>query len=307
MSLLAGVWKEIGNDAMFMACAERCLELAPDRPNPRFDIAHKYSALDMEANALFHYQQYVAATDNASGWNNLGVSAAQLKLPISAIDAYKRADQAGNSRATSNIAFAQLDAGFLEEALSVCQDGMKKPEPDSRLTEALARCQRAREDEEQKMIGLLEETAPRRTFLRRTGHASIQPAPDVLPRSWQGPKCTLKVTRNGSLLVLTGSYAQKKSGLASMLFPSDRDKNDVETFTVQYTGKLVGAAFVGKFTSALVRERSQLASSLLTADDGKDFVAFLDPDHQTIELLIGNDRHALTAIRESEEEPPEST
>jgi tetratricopeptide (TPR) repeat protein len=39
------VWKDLGKTDLFLACAERCLELAPDRANPRFALAHTYSDL----------------------------------------------------------------------------------------------------------------------------------------------------------------------------------------------------------------------------------------------------------------------
>jgi tetratricopeptide (TPR) repeat protein len=286
------VWKELGKTDLFLACAERCLELAPDRIDPRFALAHKYADLDRDAEALFHYRQYLREKDDPGGWNNLAVAASALKLPVTAIDGYLRADKEGNTLATSNLAYTKLGAGFADEAIELCNQGLKAKEPNPRLYEALAKCKRAQEDEATKESELLGATKDRREVLRATGKASLLATPDSLRSTWQGPRCQLSATLDGSRVRMVGTYERKLGNtlgnLMRGLFTDDR----TETVTAEFIGELYGEAFVGKVKTSAP---SMLAGLLSLADKGNDCVGYLDSNGTQLVILEGKIRYVLDA------------
>ena len=293
MQLLASAWKELGNDQMFIACAERCLEVAPDLTQPRFELAHKYSELGQEAHALFHYRHYVRSIDDAGGWNNLGVSAAQLKLRIAAIDAYERSEVGGNTLATSNLAYAQLRAGFVDKAMAMCREALGQSDPSPRIAEALAACQGAREEERKKEDELLAETNRLRGLRRAMGRASISMLAAPFPKKWKGPNCELVGDLSGTEVRLSGSFERSKYGALERVlghFKADQK----ETVTVEYAGQLFGLAFVGKVKTNWPGKQNNL---LTAADDGVAFIGSIDPSGGTIEIVEGDKKpYALIAL-----------
>jgi len=289
---MSAVWKELGKTELFLACAERCLELAPDRSDPRFSLAHKYSDLDRNTEALFHYRQYLLAKDDPGGWNNLGVVASALKLPVTAIDGYLRADKAGNTLATSNLAFAKLEAGFSDEAIELCERGLKAEQPNPRLLDALASCRRAQEEEATKESELLNATKVRREVLRATGKASLLVTPERLPTTWQGPLCELAATLNQSNVVMTGTYERKVGSTLGNLMSALYSDNRTEIVTVEYVGRLYGEAFVGKVKTSTPNASPTLLSLY---GEGNNCVGYFDSKFTQLVILEGASRYILSA------------
>jgi tetratricopeptide (TPR) repeat protein len=288
------VWKELGKTDLFLACAERCLELAPDRIDPRFALAHKYADLDRDAEALFHYRQYLREKDDPGGWNNLAVAASALKLPVTAIDGYLRADKEGNTLATSNLAFVKLEAGFADEAIELCNQGLKAKEPNPRLYDALAKCKRAQEDEATKESELLGATKDRREVLRATGKASLLATPDSLHSTWQGPRCQLSATLDGSRVVMVGTYERKLGNTLGNLMSGLFTDNRTEAVTVEYVGELHGEAFIGKVRTSTPSEVAGVLS--LAGREGSDCFGYLDSNGTQLVILEGKNRYALSAL-----------
>jgi tetratricopeptide (TPR) repeat protein len=288
---MADVWRAIGNDVMFFACLERCLELAPDRTDMRFDLAFRYDATGFGPHALYHYEELVKFKDQIPGWNNLGVVAGTLKLPVTAIDAYQVAANAGNSLAISNIASLKLDAGFLDEAVESCKTGLTDKEAHPRLSEVFASCQRAREKEQASKEEHLKSTTRRRNFLRLVGNASIQQMPQTRLTRWRINKCELIGIIDASGFELTGSYRERKySGLGSLLGGEPADSSPMIEKFVTYSGRCYGRALVG-------RVKTSGDGSLLGEGNGIEVVGYLRKDSSAIEILEGSDScYPITSV-----------
>lgn len=294
LSRIATVWKELGKIELFLACAERCLELAPDRTEPRFALAFKYDELKMGAEALFHYRQYLLAKEDPTAWNNLGVAASALKLPVTAIDGYVRADKNGNTLATSNLAFCKLQAGFVDEAIELCTRGLTAEDPNARLLDALAQSRRAREDENERESTLLDATKVRRQVLRAMGKASLLATPNRMNDTWEGPLCHLAATLDGSRVTMTGIYERKAGTLAGLMGGLFAD-NRSEAVTVEYVGHLYGEAFVGQIKTST--PSSPLTGTLtLLGSEGIDCIGYLDSNGSQLVILEGKNRYVLSAL-----------
>jgi tetratricopeptide (TPR) repeat protein len=289
------VWKDLGKTDLFIACAERCLELAPDKTNPRFALAHKYSELHLNAEALYHYRQYVLAKDDPGGWNNLGVAAANSKLPVTAVDCYLRADKAGSTLATSNLAFAKLEAGFTDEAIELCNNRTEAKDIDPRLFDALAKSNRAREDEATKESELLGEIVVRREVFRAMGKASLRSTPSSLRPTWQGSNCRLVAEFDGSRVAMNGTYERQSGSMTGFLGGLFSATNSTEIVTVEYTGEMFGEAFVGKVKTSTP---STPAVGLLSlgGGQGSDCVGYIESNGAQFVMLDGKNRYILEAI-----------
>jgi Flp pilus assembly protein TadD len=277
MVQLATLWKTLGETPLFMACAERALELAPDRTHPRFDLARAYSDAEEEGHALFHYRQYLALkSDDSGALNNLGVAAMANDLPISGIEAYREAEKQGNTLASSNLAYALLAAGFLSDAVEVCDRGLENPEPDPRLLDAKAQCERARTKESELEEKVLEGIARRRSIAQRLGKASIETPVSSVPLTWHGPRHDLTAKITGQRLLLEGKYLRPRSALTIGLGLGP----EAVPVQVTYEGKLIGRAFVG----TVKRNEGGRTTSLLGADEA-ECVGIIDEKGTRLELF----------------------
>jgi hypothetical protein len=189
------------------------------------------------------------------------------------------------------LAFAKLDAGFADEAIELCNRGLKADEPNPRLLDALAKCRRAQEDESTKESGLLDSTKVRREVFRAMGRASLLPTPVRLHSTWQGPLCKLVATVDHSSVVMTGTYERKGflGGLLSGLYTDGK----TETATVEYLGRLYGEVFVGKVKTSTP---SSLTGVSFLGGEGIDCVGYLDSTGTELVILEGKNRYVLSAL-----------
>ena len=111
-------------DLLFGAC-ERILQLHPDDSETRFSLAHQYSEADQEGLSLFHYLKIPYQEREVGAWNNLGVQFDQCNLPGKSVDAYRKAEELGETLAMSNLAQKFISSGFLREADEICNRAMK--------------------------------------------------------------------------------------------------------------------------------------------------------------------------------------
>jgi hypothetical protein len=294
---IASIWLELGNTDIYYATAERYLELAPDKGPLRFALASKYGAIGRDADALFHYRQYIQTQqENSGAYNNVGVAADTLKLPVTAIDGYLKAEETGNSLATSNRVYALLGAGFVDDAIKVCEDALNRPNPDPRVSEARAKAQRTREEEHERETRLISDTAARRKLFRHMGQATLRKAPDLFPEMWRGPEFILSAKLNGESLSMVGTYMRDKGALLSSLLGfGGTTKEEVR---VEYSGRLYGLAFVGFVVTQPTNSTPASASLLGGKEDKKDCVGYLDASGRKFEILEAGARfYTLTTVQ----------
>jgi tetratricopeptide (TPR) repeat protein len=242
MAALATVWKELKFNELFIACSERCLELEPSREEPRFSLAHLYNELGRKTEALYHYRQLIKTHDNPGALNNLGVSAAGVRLPATAVDFYRKAERKGNSLATSNLVYAYLGAGFVDEALKLSQEGLKTESPHPSLSEAYAAALRMREEEEKKEQDASRDIPSKRSKWLDIALACTQPAITEIAPTWKNQSATLQASQRDSSLEIEGRFIrQPLGGLAGLMSYSPAP----EEITLRIALKLVGLAGVG--------------------------------------------------------------
>jgi tetratricopeptide (TPR) repeat protein len=149
------------NDALFTAFSEKALLLNPSNNSLRFSLAYKYSNMDRDKLALYHYNILAANSPDSSNCNNLGVAYANLEMPSKAVEYYIKANELGATISRANLAQKLLNEGFIDYANEQLKEAMKSEnyEKDN-IGKALSRIDRIREEEakkEKEALGSIEE------------------------------------------------------------------------------------------------------------------------------------------------------
>jgi len=83
---------------------ERLLQLHPDDVKARSTLAYHYSQAHQDELSFYHYLKIPYQERNAITWNNLGVQFDHFNLASKSVDAYRTAENLGETLAMSNLA-----------------------------------------------------------------------------------------------------------------------------------------------------------------------------------------------------------
>src|SRR5262249_54775087 len=103
---------------------ERILQFHPDDFETRFSLAFNYSEAAQNELSLLHYLKIPYEDRGSVTWKNLGVAFDHCNLSSKSVDAYRKAEEAGETLAMSNLAQKFISSGFLCEANEVCKRAM---------------------------------------------------------------------------------------------------------------------------------------------------------------------------------------
>ena len=153
------------DDDLFSAFSEKALLLNPSDDSLRFNLAYRYSQLDKNELALYHYKILVSNKPEPANLNNLGVSYSDLGMPNKAIEFYKKASKVGSTISRANLAQKYLNEGFVEEASEQLTKAMetKEYEKDD-IGRALTRIDTTKENEKKKEEKILKDVEEVRQF-----------------------------------------------------------------------------------------------------------------------------------------------
>lgn len=246
----------------------------------RFSLGFQYDSLDENRAALLHYLGIPEQKRGGAAWNNLGYTREKLKLTIGTVRAYQKAIDDKESLAFSNLAKRYLSAGFIEEALEVCDKGLAALPNDKDISECKVYVQSQRDAELKLGEKILVEARPVSGIYLQLGKAMLRPSIHDLPTNWHGPKSDLMVTLKGDRITAAGEYTEQPSGLASAIAQSFGPQTPL-TYRVEYEGTVRGRAVVGSV------QQSRAASSTLLGSwsSPTPFVMFISNDGRTIEVI----------------------
>ena len=148
---LSDIAKSMENDDLFIAFSEKALLLNPSNNSLRFSLAYKYSNMDKDKLALYHYNILIANSPDSSNYNNLGVAYGNLQMPSKAVECYIKANELGATLSRANLAQKLLNEGFIDYANEQLKEAMKSEnyEKDN-IGRALSRIDRIHEEEAKK-------------------------------------------------------------------------------------------------------------------------------------------------------------
>jgi hypothetical protein len=228
---------------------EKLLQITPDDTDSRFKLAYRYSQANLEGVALFHYLN-IHYSDRESGtWNNLGVQFNHFDLAGKAVEAFRKAEDLGETLAMSNLAFNFITGGFLREAEDICNKAMGIKNCDKRVNQAITRLKELPDEETKKQEEIISKALPLSEFFIKFGHALLQLEPPDQEGRWQGPDCELKITLKNGTFSAVGEYEWKNSGLGLINAPvglrTAALPPTVKRFRIVYEGSVQGRAING--------------------------------------------------------------
>lgn len=254
---------------VYYGLSERLLELNPGYTDDRFNLAYRYSQGTEDKLSLFHYLKIPETERHDASWNNLGVQYNHFQMVGRAVDSYRKAADAGNTLAMSNLANKFIQAGFLTEGKEICDKALMVKDYHNNVNLSLARIHEIPDEEAKKKDALVHETIPYTDFYKAFGKAFCKINPPDSEGIWEGPKCKLDIEIRGDQFRAKGTYELPGIGfnaLASLQSmgiggPSETTRKRIINYEGTLSGYTVRASITDKPADT---ESATLRQTLLT-------------------------------------------
>jgi hypothetical protein len=270
---------DLEKDAVFrLALMEHAVESHPTDTQKRFALAYKHSENENEDMALYHYLRIPGPQRDPTTWNNIGVSFGQFALPVKGIKAFRRAADAGETLAMSNLGNKLLNAGFFDDADAECKKALAIPDYHKNVATLLNRLKDVPEEEDKKLQETLEKAKAKVAFYRQVGTGVMLETPSVIASKWTASEGTLGAQLSNEALRLFGSYERPSSSLGGLLGGGPTAPNT--THRIEYSGRMRGRMFVG----TVMRTRDGAHTSLLDGVPTKTLM-YLSADGSVLSVM----------------------
>ena len=270
---------------LYFGVIEQLLQINPDDNLSRFHLAYKYSQINQDELALFHYLKIPFMERDASSWNNIGVEFEICEMPNKSVEAFRQSEKIGETLAMSNLANKLIKVGFLEEAEEICNRALKIENYHKNVIDSISKIKAMPEEEEKKENAIRERVRSLSEFYREYGHASLQKDTDNLAGHWQGPSCDLNVTINENRFTASGFYEQEQSlGIGMLMRPSAYTPKK-KRLNVKYEGQVFGRAIKGTFMESADMEPTLVTGTSLLGDA----LAIAEAENKSDVLMILSD------------------
>ena len=278
------VAEEQKEDDIAIASLEKLLNLDPSDNDRRFNLAYKYSHARRADMAALHYERIPSSLRTPAGWNNLGVAYEGLSFAIRAVDAYRRAAEAGETLAASNIAKRFLDAGFVQEASSLLEEASRKPAHDKLVDTRFAEAKEARDDEGKERDKLLAKSRATSDFYATYGEARLARDLVDVAGPWKTPRGTATVVLSGTSFVAT--LEERILGLMSLAIARQAGADTTGSIRhVLVTGPRVGRTVAVTISPA---DKSADRRSLLDEAGDPKALIWISPDGKELHFMEGS-------------------
>jgi tetratricopeptide (TPR) repeat protein len=284
---LADIAKNKGDLVGSIPALERIVQLVPDDYDAKFSLAYAHSQNANDPLALLHYLKIPEHERSGATWNNVGVSSDAQGLPARAVDAYRKAQDAQETLAMSNLAAKFLRAGFLTEAMSLCEQALKVEDTHKNVGLTWASTKELPDEERKRLDKILTDAGPISNFYRLVGRGEARSQPDYLPPTWIAPEAAVTVSIKGDAFIAEGSYEVPGFGGLLGSFTLAGPPPPVQKFRVTYHGILKGRTVHGRVNRRLESDAQQ-PPSLLSAV----------PEHPKILMLLTDDGSELKAMEQ---------
>ena len=227
--------------------------------------------------AFFHYSKIPARLRDSNAWNNIGVSFSHFEMPAKSTSAFRRAEELGETLAMSNLGFALLHDGFIEEASELANKAIQLGNYHANITDLLKRLKEIPEDEDKKETEALEKVKPKATFYRRFGNAALMETPAEIGDKWRGPETEFNASLEGSNVRIVGSFEADDNPFAAFVDGVVRRK---VTRRIEYTLKLRGNVLIGEVKRTT--DGQQSSSFLALGSNSRKVRMYFDADRRVL-------------------------
>ncbi|GAA0535512.1 tetratricopeptide (TPR) repeat protein [Rhizomicrobium palustre] len=217
LSALREIAEAQKSDGLLIAAMERIVDIAPDDFEIRFKLAFKHSEMGNEELALYHYNKIPWESREAHVWNNLGVALDNLKMPVKAVNAYRAAEDRGETLAMSNLGQKFLRAGFSNEAKVIFEKGRTFENYHKNIDAGLAQLKDVPEEENKTLTETMDKLRPKAEFYKALGEAVTSAEGVTIGEKWQRGDRVLIFKFEGNNFSAKSTYEVASNSLANAL------------------------------------------------------------------------------------------
>lgn len=237
-SLLYEILKDEKETFFALGFAEAAIRDNPQHPL-RFQLGLDYRAARMNDLFLLHFDyMYHGDSGNSSALHNLALALSSCDLPITSVEHYKKAIEAGETLSAANLGYKYLDAGMAEDAKGVLQPAMQEEQHDTRVDICFADIGSRTKAEGEKREGILESAQDKRKFFIQMGDG-LQEKAITIDGDWIFPFGRITLATKNNEVSGTTEIQTPETGFGSAflgLGKTDSVKTEIYTFTGKLTG-----------------------------------------------------------------------
>ena len=279
---------------IFFSLTEAALAIQPDDSSLRFDLAYKYSELDLFKLSTYHYKILVQTSPTDNNWNNLGVAYSNLNINTKSIDAYIKSSNLEGTLAKSNLANKLLSVGFSEQATELCKQAMTKEDYDKRVAASLDSINE-KLDADNKLDALIsDDTKLVREFSINFANAFSSNITNIKSGLYKFKDCDLSIEISGNQFKAFGVYEKEisASGLSGLLAAQSNPANKkLENHKISITGELNGDGVFVK-----INRESDNKTLLGNNESSNDALIYYSKPEKSFFMTEFNSNHERSAF-----------
>lgn len=196
---LAEVAKIQENKNLFMAFAEKALDIVPTDYDLRFHLAYSYSEIGNSTNSLAHYKFLGERNPNGANCNNLGCEYFRLDMKSKSVESFKdAAEKYGETLAMANLASGYITEGFLTEASDKLKAARLKEPYHENVDREMERINEIRRKDEESLTKILKSIEPERKFIVKFAEAYVLPFKVDITGKWNSRHGEIFIKMDGN-------------------------------------------------------------------------------------------------------------
>jgi tetratricopeptide (TPR) repeat protein len=172
---LGDAYKEQGDKNIACYLYEMALKYDPTDLSLRFQLAYSYGEIEKAELSVYHYKVYLNTDQDQVVLNNLGMEYEKLLLLGKSVSALRKADVAGETLSSSNLARMFLEKGFYDETETVLKKAQQQKDHHRNVEYYLNELKASIEGEDENEKRLVEEAKEYRDFALEFANAISTP------------------------------------------------------------------------------------------------------------------------------------
>ena len=264
---------------VFFSLSEAVLAIQPDDSSLRFDLAYKYSELNLYKLSAYHYKILVQTSPSENHWNNLGVAYADLNINTKSIDAYTKSSNLGGTLAMSNLANKLLSVGFADQAKELCTEAMTHDDYDKRVASSLESVNEKLEADKKVDASIEEDTKLAREVSISFARAFANTTTSIKNGLYKYNDCNLEVTISGNQFNAYGVYEKEISstgfGGGLLAISIGQGIKKTEAHKVTFVGQIQGDGIIAR-----INRESSNKTMLGNIESSKEALIYYSKDEQ---------------------------
>ncbi len=185
-----------------MAFLEAARKNDPTATDILFNLAYKYSQLDNNSLALFHYNRLISLDSNyKNALNNAGASSNALNLFFTAVEFYERSwKESKETYSAANLAYLYMQKGFYKDAEDLIIKAREVDNYEERIDQAAVDLRQKKKNETKNKEAFISKGQEYSKLIEKTSKGFLQKNIDIdsLVGEYEGDSIKLKILNSVS-------------------------------------------------------------------------------------------------------------